>query len=88
MITQNHAKNQDLYDRAIQVLQEKGSGDYKNITEIKNIDEYFNCLQELVRIENEYKDEVDPIFTMLPTTEETFKINANTREITTPPAFK
>lgn len=74
-----------LFLKAEEVLKNHATDKYKNVT-INNIDDYFACLQELARIENEHTN-IDPIFTILPTTEEFFTINANTREIKAPDAM-
>ena len=60
---------------------------YKSIeADISNIDEYFRYIKTLAEIE--LTNPIDPIFTILPTDEETFDINANTREIKIPDNFK
>ena len=54
---------------------------------IGNIDDYFACLRTLATLEIEHPDEIDPIFTILPATEQTFDIDANTRSIKIPDNF-
>ena len=86
MITKNHATAYaDLFKKAEKVLR-----DYKTeFTDqpIRNIDDYFACLKTLATLENEHPEEIDPIFTILPATEQTFDIDANTREIKVPENF-
>ena len=86
MITKNHpSAYAELFKKAQDVLSIYGSGDFKNV-KISNIDDYFGCLAELARIENE-NENIDPIFTILPATEETFNIDANKRTISIPDNF-
>lgn len=87
MITKNDPKAYaKLFEKATEVLNAKGSDPFKNRV-ISNIDEYFACLRELAEIEEKYPDDIDPIFTILPATEETFNIDANTRKISIPDNF-
>lgn len=73
------SKYEELFSKAQQVLKDYGGKD----VQITNIDTYFAVLADLAKIENENSN-IDPIFTILPTTEEFFDINANTREIIAP----
>ena len=57
------------------------------VCRLNNIDDYFACLAELARIENEYPEQIDPIFTILPATEQTFNIDADKRSIAIPENF-
>lgn len=86
MITKDHdiAYN-ELYEEAVRVLKEYDP-DSHNV-EINTIQQYFNYLKRLVELENEHPNEIDPMFTMIPAYEGTFVIDANTRNITTPPEF-
>ena len=83
MITKNHATAYaSLFKKAEEVLT-KYSTEFANQS-IGNIDDYFACLKTLATLENEHPEEIDPIFTILPATEQTFDIDANTREIKVP----
>lgn len=98
MITKNHpTAYSELFKKAQEVLNKYGdtNSEGNKVTEavtISNIDDYFGVLKALAEIEqraesgdiNEY---IDPIFTILPATEETFKIDANSRKITIPDNF-
>ena len=85
MITKNNPSAQaSLFKRAEEVLSKYGS-QYAGQS-ILNIDDYFSILRELATLENN-NAEIDPIFTILPVTEETFKIDANTRQIEVPENF-
>ena len=98
MITKNHpTKYADLFNKAQEVLRKYGDSAYKEI-KISNIDDYFSVLKDLADIEiasekQELLDDngqpvyIDPIFTILPTTEEMFEINADTRSIKIPDNF-
>jgi hypothetical protein len=89
MITKNHpSAYADLFAKATEALRAHGSTDaFKNAT-IVNIDDYFACLAELARIENDPNiKNIDPIFTILPATEQTFDIDANKRTISIPENF-
>ena len=82
MITKNHpSAYTELFLKAQEVLKTYGSSDEFKNANITNIDSYFSCLAELARIENEHPNEIDPIFTILPATEETFNIDADKRTI-------
>lgn len=61
---------------------------YKSIDDanIEDIDDYFKYIKTLAEIEN--TNSLDPIFTILPSDEDTFNINANSREINIPDSFK
>lgn len=88
MITKQHASAYTkLFARANEVLRVHGSTDVFRNANIQHIDDYFACLKELARIEkasaNEEIEKIDPIFTILPATEDRFHINADKREITT-----
>ena len=86
MITKNHATAYaSLFKKAEEVLT-KYSTEFANQS-IGNIDDYFACLKTLATLENEHPEEIDPIFTILPATEQTFDIDANTREIKVPENF-
>lgn len=86
MITRNHATAYaDLFKKAEEVLT-KYSTEFANQS-IGNIDDYFACLRTLATLENEHPEEIDPIFTILPATEQTFDIDANTRAIKVPDNF-
>lgn len=86
MITRNHATAYaDLFKKAEEVLT-KYSTEFANQS-IGNIDDYFACLRTLATLENEHPEEIDPIFTILPATEQTFDIDANTRSIKVPDNF-
>lgn len=92
MITKNHSSAYaELFKKAQDALQAHGGEGFQG-AKIGDIDDYFSCLAELARIENETRDSsgkliYDPIFTILPATEETFKIDANTRDIEIPDNF-
>lgn len=88
MITKNHpSAYAELFAKAQNALKTYGSNDtFKNAT-ISNIDDYFACLAELARIEDENPELVDPIFTILPATESTFNIDADKRSISIPENF-
>lgn len=88
MITKNHpSAYAELFAKAKKALSEYGSSEKFKTAPMNNIDDYFACLAELARIENDYPDQIDPIFTILPATEETFYIDANKRTITIPENF-
>ena len=88
MITKNHpSAYAELFEKAKKALSEYGSDKFKTAP-MNNIDDYFACLAELARIENDYPDQIDPIFTILPATEQTFNINADERSISIPDNFK
>lgn len=84
MITVFNAQNyaqQWFFDKAFALLESKK---LLNNTELKygrflSLDGYFAHMQDLVL--------TDPVFTMIPSDEEPFTIDANTRTITIPPAF-
>ena len=84
MITVFNAQNyaqQWFFDKAFALLENKK---LLNNTELKygrflSLDGYFAHMQDLVL--------TDPVFTMIPSDEEPFTIDANTRAITIPPAF-
>ena len=86
MITKNHSTAySELFKKAEEVLNNystKFAG-----SKISHIDDYFACLLELATIEREHPTEVDPIFTILPTTEQTFNIDADKRTIAIPDNF-
>lgn len=85
MITKNNpSAYASLFKRAEEVLRNYGS-QYAGQS-ISNIDDYFSVLRELATLEND-NSEIDPIFTILPATEETFEIDANTRQIKVPENF-
>jgi hypothetical protein len=88
MITKNHpSAYAELFGKAQAALQQFGSNDiFKNAT-ISNIDDYFACLAELARIEEDHPEQIDPIFTILPATESTFNIDADKRTILIPDNF-
>jgi hypothetical protein len=88
MITKNHpSAYAELFAKAQAALSQYGSNDaFKNAT-ISNIDDYFACLAELARIEEEHPEQIDPIFTILPATEQTFNIDADKRTISIPENF-
>ena len=92
MITKNHpSAYAELFKKAQAALAAHGSDEAFKSAVISNIDDYFACLAELARIE-ELTDEndnllYDPIFTILPATEETFNIDANKRTIAIPENF-
>lgn len=91
MITKNNPSlYADLFSKAEQALSKDGQGAFKN-AKISDIDDYFGCMAELARIEeltdNDGKLLYDPIFTILPMSEETFNINANDRSISIPKNF-
>lgn len=96
MITKNHpSAYTDLFLKANEYLRKYGPDIYKgeSFSDITNINEYFACLKDLADIENKSEagiigEYIDPIFTMLPATEETFNINANERSIKVPQVFK
>lgn len=88
MITKQHASAYTtLFARANEVLKAHGSTEEFRNANIQHIDDYFACLKELADIEKlsaEGKiEKIDPIFTILPATEDRFHINADKREITT-----
>lgn len=86
MITRNHATAYaDLFKKAEEVLTNYRT-EFANQS-IGNIDDYFACLRTLATLEIEHPDEIDPIFTILPATEQTFDIDANTRSIKIPDNF-
>ena len=86
MITRNHATAYaDLFKKAEDVLTNYKT-EFANQS-IGNIDDYFACLRTLATLEIEHPDEIDPIFTILPATEQTFDIDANTRSIKIPDNF-
>ena len=98
MITKNHpTAYTDLFKKAQEVLSKYGStnSEGNRVTEavtISNIDEYFGVLKALAEIEQRAEngnisEYIDPIFTILPATEETFRIDANSRKITIPDNF-
>lgn len=101
MITKNHpSAYTELFKKAQEILTSYGSTNSENnrvngpVT-ISNIDDYFGVLKALAEIEaraesgeDSYINEViDPIFTILPATEETFNIDANSRKISIPDNF-
>lgn len=87
MITKNHpSAYAELFEKAKKALSEYGSDKFKNAP-MNNIDDYFACLAELAEIEDKYPDKIDPIFTILPATEQTFNIDANKRSIEIPENF-
>lgn len=87
MVTKNHpSAYAELFDKAKKALSEYGSDKFKSAP-MNNIDDYFACLAELARIENEYPEQIDPIFTILPATEQTFNIDADKRSISIPENF-
>lgn len=87
MITKNHpSAYAELFEKAKKALSEYGSDKFKTAP-MNNIDDYFACLAELARIENEYPEQIDPIFTILPATEQTFNIDADKRSIAIPENF-
>lgn len=87
MITKNHpSAYAELFAKAKKALSEYGTGDFKTAP-MNNIDDYFACLAELARIENDYPEQIDPIFTILPATEQTFNIDADKRTIAIPENF-
>lgn len=55
---------------------------------MNHIDDYFACLRTLATLELQYPEDIDPIFTILPPNEGYFSINADTRDIEVPDAFK
>lgn len=82
MITKHDAvAYQELFAKAEKVLREHGQE-----TTIQHIDDYFTVIGTLAQLEIENPD-IDPIFTILPATEEFFQIDANTREIKVPENF-
>lgn len=91
MITKNHSSAyKSLFEKASACLTKHKN--YANDFKITNIDEYFGCLKDLAEIErlvekNKISDNIDPIFTILPATEETFNIDANKRTISIPDNF-
>lgn len=86
MITRNHATAYaDLFKKAEEVLTNYGT-EYANQS-IGNINDYFAVLRTLATLELEHPEEIDPIFTILPATEQTFDIDANTRAIKIPDNF-
>lgn len=86
MITRNHATAYaDLFKKAEEVLTKYGTK-FANQS-IGNINDYFAVLQTLATLEREHPEEIDPIFTILPATEQTFDIDANTRAIKIPDNF-
>lgn len=88
MITKNHpSAYAELFKKAKEALEKYGSNSYFKEAPMNNIDDYFACLAELARIENEYPQLIDPIFTILPTTEQTLNIDADKRTITIPDNF-
>lgn len=103
MITKNHpTKYTNLFkaaeellksEAAQQIFKEQGKDFlYPADFAINNINDYFACLKDLAYLEEELpkKEEpiyVDPIFTILPTTEDTLQIDANTRDIKIPDNF-
>lgn len=89
MITKNHpSAYKTLFEKAEKVLKDNGiTIGNGNEIKITNIDEYFACLQQLAELERDPSKNIDPIFTILPTTEETFEIDANKRSIKIPDNF-
>ena len=84
MITKhNTSAYADLFAKATKILNTYGDGEYKTY-EIHDLDDYFACLRTLATIERDHPEDVDPIFTILPATEELFVIDANTRQINIP----
>lgn len=93
MVTKRHpSAYATLFARANDVLRKYGSTEHFRNVNIETIDDYFACLAELAKIELDSEkgiiaEKIDPIFTILPATEERFHILADTREIEIPPAF-
>lgn len=86
MITRNHATAYaELFKRAEEVLTNFKT-EFANQS-IGNIDDYFACLRTLATLERDHPEEIDPIFTILPATEQTFDIDANNRAIKIPENF-
>lgn len=96
MITKNHpSAYAELFAKANQILKKHNNKlvtDYSNIN-ISNIDEYFACLRDLATLEDmslnpsNSMEYIDPIFTILPATEQTFYIDADKRTINIPDNF-
>ena len=85
MITKDHdVAYNELYAEAARVLKEYDV-EHPDV-QITTIQQYFNYLKKLVDLEDKHED-IDPMFTMIPAYEGTFVIDANTRNITTPPEF-
>lgn len=85
MITKNHpSAYAKLFEKAKEVLRSY-AGAEENII-IDDIDDYFKYIKTLAEIEKNDPN-LDPIFTILPATEETFNIDANTRIISIPSNF-
>lgn len=98
MITKNHpTAYAELFKKAQEVLSKYGqtNSEGNRVTEavtISNIDDYFGVLKALAEIEQRAEsgnisEYIDPIFTILPATEETFNIDANSRKISIPDNF-
>lgn len=98
MITKNHpTAYAELFKKAQEVLSKYGqtNSEGNKVTEavtISNIDDYFGVLKALAEIEQRAEsgnisEYIDPIFTILPATEETFNIDANSRKISIPDNF-
>jgi hypothetical protein len=98
MITKNHpTAYAELFKKAQEVLNKYGqtNSEGNKVTEavtISNIDDYFGVLKALAEIEQRAEsgnisEYIDPIFTILPATEETFNIDANSRKISIPDNF-
>ena len=75
MITKQTTDYSKLFEKASIALGAQNEGEY-----ITSLNEYFRNIVDLAAIDLQY--------TILPLDEETFDIDANTREITIPPSFK
>ena len=89
MITKDNGNNySELCAEATKILKEYNSGVLGNDDSLDDINDYFTVLEDLKDLVVEKK--ADPYFLILPgiTDEEPFEINANTRTIKIPDAFK
>lgn len=91
MITRDNGNNySDLCTKATEILRELDKNVLGKDDSLVDINDYFTVLGNMQQLVEKYPKKVDPYFLILPgiADEEPFKINANTRAIEVPAAFK
>ena len=93
MITRDNGNNySDLCAKATEILRELDPGALggQDAPDLADINDYFTVLGSMRKLVADKSKNVDPYFLILPSTadEEPFEINANTRTIKIPDAFK
>ena len=79
MIVKTNSQYSALFAEATEISRKRGWLNEKD-SDISSLNEYFSLIRELASADLKY--------TVLPLDEETFKINANTRNVEVPQSFK